>query len=323
MPQPTQSDLHVNRPLTDVSVMAVYSNDEFIADKVFPNVPVDKRTDLYFKYNKDDFNRDTAQERAPGAESAGDGYAVTTDSFNCKVVALHHDIADQNRANTDDPLSEDEDSAIMLTHKLLLKREVDWAAAFFTTGIWTGTSTGTDIVPGTKWDVANSTPIKDIKAQIIAQKKLTGFRPNTFTMSEAVWNALQDNADFLARINGGATTSVPAIMMLDQLKGILGLENVYVAGAIKNAALENATASTDFIFGKAALLTYTPPRAGKRIPSAGYTFAWKQYGAADMSIRMKRFRMEARAADRVEGEVAYGLKVVAADMGCFFSAAIS
>jgi hypothetical protein len=179
MAQPTQSDLHVNRPLTDMSVMAVYSNDEFVADKVFPNIAVDKRSDLYFKYNKDDFNRDTAQERAPGAESAGDGFSVSTDSYSAKVVALHHDIPDQNRANTDEPLNEDEDAAILLTHKLLLKREIDWASAFFTTGVWTGTTTGTDIVPGTKWDNASGTPIKDIKAQIIAQKKLHGFRPNT------------------------------------------------------------------------------------------------------------------------------------------------
>ncbi len=318
MAQPTQSDLHVNRPLTDVSLMAVYSNDEFIADKVFPNVPVDKRSDLYFKYNKDDFNRDTAQERAPGAESAGDGYAVTTDSYTCKVVALHHDIPDQNRANTDEPLGEDEDAAILLTHKLLLKREIDWASTFFTTGVWTGTSTGTDIVPSVKWDNASGVPIKNIKAQIVAQKKITGFRPNTLVLGEEVWNALQESADFLARINGGSTVDKPAILMPSMLAGILGIDRVLIAGAIKNTAVEGATASTSFIFGERALLCYVPPRAGKRIPSCGYTFAWKQYGAADMSIRMKRFRMEPRASDRVEGEIAYGLKAVAADMGCLF-----
>jgi hypothetical protein len=298
--------------------MAVYSNDEFVADKVFPNIAVDKRSDLYFKYNKDDFNRDTAQERAPGAESAGDGFSVSTDSYSAKVVALHHDIPDQNRANTDEPLNEDEDAAILLTHKLLLKREIDWASAFFTTGVWTGTTTGTDIVPGTKWDNASGTPIKDIKAQIIAQKKLHGFRPNTLVLGEEVWNALQESADFLARITGGSTKDNPAVVMPELLAQVLGIKRVLIAGAIKNTAVEGATASTSFIFGERALLCYCPDRPGKRIPSCGYTFAWKQYGAADMSIRMKRFRMEPRASDRVEGEIAYALKVVASDMGGLF-----
>ena len=40
MPNPAQSDLHVNVPLTNVSVAYVQSSSAYIADKVFPKVPV-------------------------------------------------------------------------------------------------------------------------------------------------------------------------------------------------------------------------------------------------------------------------------------------
>ena len=40
-------------------------------------------------------------------------------------------------------------------------------------------------------------------------------------------------------------------------------------------------------------------------------------------IRMKRFRMEHIAADRIEGEMTYDMKVVAKDMGMFIKNAVS
>ena len=44
MPNPTQSDLHVNVPLTNVSVAYMQDKATFIADKVFPRVPVQKQS---------------------------------------------------------------------------------------------------------------------------------------------------------------------------------------------------------------------------------------------------------------------------------------
>jgi hypothetical protein len=55
MPNPTISDLHVNAPLTDVSVAYMQDQSAFIAAKVFPNVPVKMKSNLYYKYNQEDF----------------------------------------------------------------------------------------------------------------------------------------------------------------------------------------------------------------------------------------------------------------------------
>jgi hypothetical protein len=39
MPNPTQSDLHINVPLTNVSIGYMINRRDFIADKVFPACP--------------------------------------------------------------------------------------------------------------------------------------------------------------------------------------------------------------------------------------------------------------------------------------------
>ena len=101
MPNPTQSDLHVNVPLTNVSVAYMQDKATFIADKVFPRVPVQKQSDLYWKYSKSDWRRTDAQKRAPGTETAGVGWKVDTGQYFAEVWAVHKDIDDQVRANAD------------------------------------------------------------------------------------------------------------------------------------------------------------------------------------------------------------------------------
>jgi len=71
-----------------------------------------------------------------------------------------------------------------------------------------------------------------------------------------------------------------------------------------------------------AFLCYAAPRAGLNEVSAGYTFAWTGLlGSGAMGARMKRFRMEEIESVRIEGEMAFGLKVVAADLGVYFTTA--
>jgi hypothetical protein len=293
---------------------------DFIADKVFPNVPVSKQSDQYFVYPKDQWFRTDAQVRGVSQESAGSGYGLTTATYYSKVQALHKDVDDQIRANADAPINLDAEATEFVTRQLALRREKDWASRYFTTSIWTGSSTGGDITPSTKWDASGSTPITDIRTQIGAQKSKTGFRPNKLVLAEDVWIALQDNADFLNRIS----ISRDKIVTKDLLASVLEIDEVLIAGAIENSANEGATASMDWVMKDDALLVYAPPRPSLMHPSAGYTFSWTGYlGATQQGTRIKRFRMEPIASDRVEGEMAYDLKQVAADLGVFFNATLT
>lgn len=92
MPEPTYGDVHVQAALTAISVAYLQSEDNYIADKVFPVVPVVHQADKYFVYSKDDYFRDEAQLRADATES-DDEFSIVTVAFEqeadgCKHVVL-------------------------------------------------------------------------------------------------------------------------------------------------------------------------------------------------------------------------------------------
>jgi hypothetical protein len=159
MPQPTSTQVHVDAILTNISVAYFQQQQNFIASRVFPIVPVAKQSDKFFKYTKNDWFRDEAQRRADATESAGGGYNLTTDSYQADVYAFHKDVGDQTRANADAPINVDREATEFVTSRIALKMETQFVSNFFTTGIW-----GTDSTPTNLWsDYTSSDPIGDVE----------------------------------------------------------------------------------------------------------------------------------------------------------------
>jgi hypothetical protein len=316
MPQPTLSDVHVDAALTDLSVRFSQSADMFVADQVFPKVGVQHRSDIYYTYDRSFWYKSDAQLRGPGAESAGSGWEISTDSFSCDVYALHKDIDDQTRANADSQLALDSDASEFLTQHMLQRREQAWVSTFFTSGVWT-----TDITPTNTWDdYANGNPIDDLRLGIITMMEQTAYKPNTLVLGPHVWNKLQDHPDFLERIK----YTERAIMGTELLASMLNLKKVLIAESVRNTANEGETASYSFNYGKNALLLHVADSPGLNKPSAGYTFKWNGlFGGGSNGIRIKRFRLERNASDRIESEEALDQKLVSADLGYFFNAAVA
>lgn len=319
MPNPTPKSVHVNRPLSNLSTAYKNERSDFIADQVFPIVPVAKQGDLFYRYTKDYWFRTIAEKRANATESAGGGFKVDTDSYFAHVWAVHKDVSDRERANADAALDPDSDSTDWVTEQLLLRREKEWHDTYFQTGVW-----GSDFTPATLWDAGGSDPITDVRAQTRAIKRLTGRKPNTLVVSGSVDDALNDNAAVLARINGGARPGDPALVTPALLASAFGVSRYLVAEAIENTATEGAAFAGADLFGKHALLVYSEPSPGLKKPSGGYTFSWTGLlGGRAGSAEMSRFRMEKLKADRIEGEAAYDMKLVGADLGIFFDSVIS
>ncbi len=323
MPQPTSSDVHVNTPLSNISIAFMQDPATFVADQVFANIPVDKQSDIYYEYDRGFFNRDEMEVRAEGTESKGSGYAVSTTTYFAPLYAFHHDISDQRRANADSVLNQDREATELVSHKALIKREKLWVAANFVTGIWTTERAGDPTPTGTQflhWDDAASTPIEDVRAAKTAMQALTGFRPNTMTMDQSTFDALIDHPDIVDRIKYGQTAARGlADVNNSDLEQLFKMERVVVAGAIENTAAEGATNVHAFIAGDNALLSYRPPSPGIMTPAAGYTFSWNgMFGSSAMGGRIKRFRLENIASDRIEIEMAFIHQIVSADLGYFF-----
>jgi hypothetical protein len=324
MPQPTASDVHVNRPLTNISVAYVQNESRFIAAQVFPNLPVEKQSDLYFTYPKGYWFRSEVRRRAPGTQTPGIGSTRSTGTYYAPVYGVHEDVDDQVRANTDNPLDADRDASILVTQNMLLKRDQLWAASYFTTGVWgtdvTGVSSGATGNQVNQWDKSGSTPVDDVALWSLVIEQATGFKPNTLVIGPHVLRALRNHTLILDRIK----YTQRGIVTEDLLAALFDVDRVLVARAVQNTAVEGATDAFSFIFGKHALLCYSNPSPSIMQPSAGYTFSWKGYlGAGNMGLRIKRFRMEATASDRIEAEMAFDMKVIGSDLGVFFSGVVS
>ena len=108
MPQPTVSDVHIDRPLSDFAMR--YKNAAYIAAQVLSMLKVGKISDKYFTFLKGAWFRDEAAIRAPATASKGGGYGVSTDTYSCDEWAWHDDVSDEVRDNADAPLQPDQDA---------------------------------------------------------------------------------------------------------------------------------------------------------------------------------------------------------------------
>lgn len=332
MPLPDGADLHVNTPLTNVSVAYFQNSDAYIADKIFPRVPVSKRSDLYWKYSKSDWRRTDAKKRAPGTESAGVGWNMDTDVYYCDVYAVHKDIDDQTRANADSNFKLDADATKFITGQLLLKRDLDWADTYFTTGVWDTEYTGVASTPTSgqflQWDLSSSDPLSDETDFAIDFRQLVGFDMNFMVLGADVWKALKNHPAILDRVKytqRGVVTKdlVASFFDLPQLR--VCYATVAAGPQINDAVSQDAAATYDFIVpSKGVLLGYAPDSPSLQTPSAGYTFAWSGYSAGNAEgLRIKQFRMEHLASDRIEGEMTYDMKVVSTDCAVFLNDVVS
>ena len=313
-------EAHVDRALTNMSVAYLQDATNYVADKVFPIVPVKRQADLYYIYNTGDFLRDEAQARGAISESAGGDYDLSTDTYYCKKYAFHKDVSPEERVNYDEPLDADKDAQIFVSQKMLIRREMEWASKFFKSGVWSKEIAGAAAVATGKvvyWNDDASTPIQDITNEAVAMAAKTGFRPNTLVLSPHVFNALKNHYDVLDRVKYTET----GIVTTSLLASLFEVDKVYVAWAVVNAGAKGASDNVGFIMGKNALLCYSNPNPSLRTPSAGYIFAWTGLmGAGAYGNRIVRLPMDllGLGVERIEGEIAFDAKKVSDDLGVFF-----
>lgn len=315
MPQPTLSQVHVDRPLTNVST--AYLNDNaanYVAQNVFPRVPVDKRSDLYYVWTKGDWFRGGMRKRGPATESTGGGMGLTTASYSADVWSLHYDLADQIVNNQDPGVDLRMASTRWLQQQALITRDQQWVSKYFTTGVW-----GTDNTTASKWsDYVNGDPKSDVITAKLAIKSVTGMDPNTLIVGEEVHAKLTLHPLIAEQFKYTSSDSITAAILARYFE----VGRYIVAGSVQNTGAEGAADSFSFIAGKHAWLGYVNPAPSLMAPSAGYQFVWNAYGAAGAGM-MKSFRMEQLAAERLEIENAWDDKVVGTDLGYFWSSIVT
>ena len=328
MPLLTPSAVHVDQPLTNLTLAYAQSQENFIADKVFPTVGVSKQSDKYYIYDRANMNRTGDVEKlAPRTEVNRIGMTLSTSSYFADVYGLGMDFDEQTLANEDAMLDIRSAGAETLAMRLMIHREEQFASNFFVASQW-----GTDntLSGNDQWsDYTNSDPIEAVPlARRTVQLNSGGFKPNTMVVGKEVRDKLINHPDVLARLNGGATVTNTALVTDAKLAEIFEVENFYVMEAVKNSSVEGVAESNAFIGGKNALLCYTPNNAGLMSPAAGLTFAWNNLeGVNNLGITVESFSDDAlkrqQIAEMIQVKMSYDMKVVGADLGYLFINAVA
>jgi hypothetical protein len=311
---PIRSEVHVDAPLTNVSIAHFQDATNFAAASI-PGVPVSKISDKFFVYSKADLLRDEMQERASGSESVETNYSLSTSSYYCDRFSLKIPVTDDEIAEADSPLQPLADAAEVLTQKALIKHEVKMAAVVMAAGSW---GANTAALSGTSRfdDYTGSDPI-DAIGDACRTVQPAGKMANTIVTNYKVFSVLRDHPDVIARLRDGGTD--PKTANANDLARIFGVEKFLVSGGVYNSAIGGATASYGSIVANSLLVCYLDPTASLKKPSAFKRFDLRRFGLS----QIKRWREEKREAEMVEINCAFDYVITGAELGYLYTTVVS
>ena len=315
--KPTVRDVHVDRPLTNVSI--AYRNAGYIASQVFPVVPVNKMSDKFFVFDKASWFRNEAGLRAPGTRGPEVEYSLSSSTYACQPISATKVVPDEMVDNADDPLQPQRDATEFATDKVLLYMEYDVASSVFASSVWSASST-----PTTTWDDDGSDPIKNVEVARETIVGTIGREPNVMVIGRNVWTDLKHHPDLLDRIkytNSGGVMTLPLLSTLFEIPKILVGNAIYTStgeGARypSSGTETDVTATYSFIWGKNAWIGWVPPNASLMQPAAGYVFAWKNRTA-------EVFRRVEEKSDAIRVEMHYDVKVTSPDAGYYLPSCVA
>jgi hypothetical protein len=295
MATPSVRDVHVNAVLSNISI--AYKNNMYIAEQVFPRVPVQKKSDFYYTFDKGAFFRDEVGVRAPGTRARRADYSV------CIEYALAKEVSDELYLNSDAPFRPAIEATEYVTDALL--RAQERRVALLTTGASAGWTTTAS--PSVQWTSDSSDPWNDIDDVIAGVVNTCGVMPNTMVMSYNVWRELRRHPDFVDRVK---YVSAKGRVDVSDVANWFNLPNVLVGTALYDSTKELASTACDLtpIWGDAVWIGYVPSSPGLMTPAAGYVFEW-------MARQTRTYRMDQERTDVFEASHSTDEVVSSSDAG--------
>lgn len=311
MAQPTHSEIQAVDPvLTQMLVGYQQSDDRFVANKVFPYVPIDKQSGTYYIFTKKYWFLDQLAARAVAGKFPRSGYGVSTATTLAQLWGLEHGIADEARSNNQMPMALEQAGAAWLAQQSLIRRERAWATDFMANSVW-GT---TDNNSATNWsDFTSGDPIANVLTARRTISNNTGYDGNTMLMGYIVHQALVNHPDIIDRVKYVQMATMATVE--GALAAAFGVQNYWVSKATYNSANEYATFSAAAIIDDDCLVCHCTPSPGIGTASCGYTFTWAGGGGPGV---VATYRDQSVKSDILQLSEAWDQKAVATDLGYLF-----
>jgi hypothetical protein len=314
------SDVHVDAPLSNMSLAYMQDTSEYIASKWFPVLSVSQISGVYFKYALRTFFENPTKKWTPGSKMAGGVMNMDTrGTYSAQFRAYEYPLPAHLAAAQDSMVMLERAVTEKVTRALLLDREIQIAGDFFTTGKWTKEYTGASSGTYTYWnDYANSDLLANVKQAKLDVKGQSGMTPNTFVVNEQTYEAIRLHP----QLKEIYKYTQPAIMTDELIARAVGLDKLLNGQAVYMSSIEGATDTLAYVWGKNAFVGYVAPQVGLMTPTAGVIFSYTGM-TAGFDPAIERVPDRRTHADFFQAYSCYDDKQIADPLGSLFYGIIS
>jgi hypothetical protein len=303
---PKLTDVRVVDPVLTTLALG-YSNNEMVAEALFPIVTVNKEAGKVPKFGKDAFRlyntlralRAKSNRLEPGTEPPL--------SFACEEHDLEYPIDYREAAEALYNLRKI--GALTVQDAIMLIRE--YMAATKAQDLANYSASNKVVLSGEDQftDKVNSDPIGVVEDGKEGVSSKIGKEPNTMVIGPATLKSLKQHPQLIEKIK----YSMKGVITIALLKEIFEIENLVVGKAV----YADDDDAFQKIWGDNMILAYVPKKktgAARSVyePSYGYTFRLKKHPSVDR-------RMEGGKVELIRNTDNFDLKIVGADAGYLIS----
>ena len=258
------SDVHVNAPLTNFALQ--FRNRAFVAEEVFPVVPVMKESDVYYTFSREEL-RDVDTLRAAGALAKEVEWVPSTATYTAEEYALRHLLADRIVNNADSPVRPRLNTTAKLMKWIQLGQEKRVQAIAQASGNSVAT-----VAASPKWDGTSPTIEKDIDTAKDSVRNNAGVEPNAILFAENVKDVVKRDSTLrdLIRyvVNGGPGNK--DLLINGELPPVMFNLVIIVAGATEDTSKIGASSSISKIWADSVPVFYREMAVSLDAVSWGY-----------------------------------------------------
>jgi hypothetical protein len=257
------SNLHpVDNVLTSLAVEAIPSDSQLIADQLFEKVNIPERSGTLLVENTRNFmgSPELDLERAPGSSRTMIGsFDRTSLTYKAKIYSASDSIAMEDIFDSQYPGSEEGRIVRKVARTMKLAKEKRAADLLFDASNFAAASkANANAIPGgkgVKFNAAGAEPLSDlhiVKDLVFANSH--GINPDTLVLGREVFRELARNPEMRGYVGDAAAGIASGNLLLNDeaiiqvLRNVLGIPNVYVGAARRETAVPGATSSEGYIW---------------------------------------------------------------------------
>ncbi len=303
---PEARDLHIDSVLSNLSVQ--YRNEEMIWRDVMPEVKVNKRSDVFYKYAKDNQFRNYDDKIGPRSLANEIDFAVSTDNYSVKDHALSDWVAQEEIDNADSPLAPESDANDQLNASLDLAQELRVAALVFA-GATYPTGNKVTLSGTSQWGQSADAPISDVQTAIEG----CFVRANTLVFGIDTWLVFRRLPEILDAVKAIAGTSLAGgLATPSAVANLFEVDRILIGRGRYITTKEGQTSTYARVWGKHfAALHIKGGNVGVRSITFGKTFVETQR----MTMRSFDEKRGLKGAHYIKTGWNSDEKVIASDLG--------